>query len=76
MQDDRHAAHDRSGSAGGAEAHAAAAATQVAAFVQARPVLPGAQADALLARVRARQAAVGYEGYASWMARVTPPDAE
>ena len=64
------------GITGGAEAHAAAAATQVAAFVQARPTLSGESADALLARVRARQAAVGYEGYAAWMARVTPPDAE
>ena len=60
----------------GAEAHAAAAATQVAAFVQARPTLSEESADALLARVRARQAAVGYEGYAAWMARVTPTDAE
>jgi ferredoxin--NADP+ reductase len=60
----------------GAGAHAAAAATEVAAFVEARPALSQAAADALLARVRARQAAVGYEGYAAWMARVTPPDAD
>ena len=60
----------------GAEAGAAIAAAQVVDFVSTRPTLPAAQADALLARVRARQAAVGYDGYADWMARVTPPDAE
>jgi len=33
--------------------------------------------DAILARVRARQRAVGYEGdLAAWLAQVTPPDLE
>ena len=41
-----------------------------------RPLLPAAAADALIDRIRARQAEVGYDGYAAWMARVTPPDAE
>ena len=45
-------------------------------YVESRPLLPAAAADALIARIRARQAAVGYDGYAAWMARVTPPDAE
>jgi ferredoxin/flavodoxin---NADP+ reductase len=64
------------GVADGPEQHGEAAATQVARFLEARPVLPAAHADALLARVRTRQAAVGYDSYASWMAKVTPPDAE
>ena len=38
--------------------------------------LAAAAADALHRRIRARQAEVGYQGYASWMATVTPPDAE
>ena len=33
-------------------------------------------AEALISRIRARQAEVGYDSYAAWMARVTPPDAE
>jgi hypothetical protein len=34
-------------------------------------------ADAILARVRARQREVGYEGdLAAWLAKVTPPDLE
>ncbi len=64
------------GVADGPERHAEVAATQVARFLEARPVLPAAHADALVARIRARQAEVGYESYASWMAQVTPPDAE
>jgi ferredoxin--NADP+ reductase len=60
----------------GAEAGAEAAATQVAEYVQSRPLLPATTADALIARARARQAELGYPGYAEWMAKVTPPDAE
>ena len=60
----------------GAEAGAQAAATQVADYVESRPLLPAATADALIERIRQRQAAVGYDAYAAWMARVTPPDAE
>jgi NADPH-dependent glutamate synthase beta subunit-like oxidoreductase len=64
------------GVAGDAERQAEAAATQVAHFLDTRPALPAAHADALMARVRARQVEVGYGSYVSWMARATPPDAE
>jgi ferredoxin--NADP+ reductase len=64
------------GIAAGAHAHAEAAAASVIEHLARKPTLPAAQADALLARVRARQQEVGFESYASWMARVTPPDAE
>jgi NADPH-dependent glutamate synthase beta subunit-like oxidoreductase len=37
------------------------------------PLAP-ARREALLARVRARQAAVGYTDYRSWIASVTPPE--
>ena len=60
----------------GAEASAEAAAIQVADYVESRRLLPAAAAEALVDRIRTRQAEVGYEGYAAWMARVTPPDAE
>lgn len=60
--------------AGDAEAREAAA--QVATFVHGRPVLPAAQADALIDRIRTRQRSVGYESYGAWMAAVTPPDAD
>lgn len=60
----------------GAQARAEAAAATVAAYVETRPVLAADRADALITRIRARQAAVGYDSYADWMARVTPPDAE
>ena len=53
-----------------------AAATHVVAYLRDHPPLPAAQAEALIARVRGRQAAVGYQDYASWMAAVTPADAE
>jgi ferredoxin/flavodoxin---NADP+ reductase len=64
------------GIAHAAEARAEAAATRVASYVAGRPALPALQANALIERIRARQAAVGYNGYAAWMASVTPPDAE
>ena len=53
-----------------------ALAGQVVAHLAGKPALPAAAADALVARARARQAAVGYESYASWMATVSPPDAD
>ncbi len=56
-------------------ADAARRATEVAAWVKARPPLAPAEVEALLARVAARQRAVGYDGrYREWIARVTPPD--
>ena len=59
-----------------AQARAETAAAQVLKHLENKPKLSPEQAEALLARVRARQAAVGYDSYASWMARVKPPDAE
>jgi NADPH-dependent glutamate synthase beta subunit-like oxidoreductase len=70
------ASRDVSGLATGAEARAEAAVEQVATYLDGKAPLPAAAADALLARARARQAAVGFDDYRSWMARVTPPDAE
>lgn len=70
------APRDVSALAAGAEARAEAAVGEVTAFLGGRPPLPAAAADALIARARHRQAEVGYDGYAAWMARVTPPDAE
>jgi NADPH-dependent glutamate synthase beta subunit-like oxidoreductase len=53
----------------------AAATEGVAAWVAARPPLAPEAVARLLARVRDRQRAVGYEGsYPEWIARVTPPD--
>jgi ferredoxin--NADP+ reductase len=58
-------------------AHGAALARQVAEAVAAQPAHDAAAADGLETRVRARQQAVGYTGeYATWIARVTPPDLE
>ena len=57
--------HDSLRATHGAEARAEAAATQVAAYVESRPLLPAAAADALIDRIRARQAEVGYDGYAA-----------
>ena len=51
-------------------------ATQVLDHLATTQALPATRADALIARAHARQAEVGYEGYAAWMAKVTPPDAE
>ena len=53
-----------------------AAAGHVVSYLEGHAPLPPDRVEALLARVRARQAAVGYDDYRSWMARVTPPDAE
>jgi len=58
-------------------ASARALADRVAGAVQAQPPHDTATFAALEARVRTRQAAVGYPGdYAAWIARVTPPDLE
>jgi hypothetical protein len=52
-----------------------AAQQQLADHVQAKPPLDAAAIEKLLARVRARQEAVGYTcAYQEWLARVTPPD--
>jgi len=52
------------------------AAERVADFVGRQPLLPPAEVDALLARVRERQLAVGYDGnYGDWIRRVTPQSA-
>lgn len=59
-----------------AQARAETAAAQVLKHLENKPKLSPVQAEALLARVRARQAALDYDSYASWMTRVTPPDAE
>ncbi|BCS33430.1 hypothetical protein TBR22_A26570 [Luteitalea sp. TBR-22] len=67
---------DLSGVAAGAEARAEAAVAQVTTFLDGKRPLAAATADALLARAHERQTAVGYDDYRTWMARVTPPDAE
>lgn len=52
-----------------------AAADHVTAHLATRPKLSPAELDALFSRVRARQAAVGYDGgYRDWIAANTPPD--
>jgi NADPH-dependent glutamate synthase beta subunit-like oxidoreductase len=59
----------------GAAAAVDAAASRIASAVRALKPLPAERVDALLARVRARQAAVGYDcSYKEWLERVTPPD--
>jgi NADPH-dependent glutamate synthase beta subunit-like oxidoreductase len=46
-------------------------------FLSEKPPLAPAALERVRARVRARQAAVGYAGdYAAWIAKVTPPDLE
>lgn len=60
----------------GAEAAGAEQAAEVLARVQSQPPLDAAVADRLIARVRARQRNVGYDDYATWMAKATPPDME
>jgi hypothetical protein len=68
----------------GEEALAAAAseaarakADEIARDLAPRPRLSAAELAALLARVEARQRAVGFDGdYATWMRKVTPPDLE
>ncbi|MEN8182640.1 MAG: FAD-dependent oxidoreductase [Myxococcota bacterium] len=63
--------------ADGADAQAAATAEAVAGSLAAQPPLPPDALEALLARIAARQEAVGYDGdYREWLARVTPPDLE
>jgi hypothetical protein len=63
-----------------AEAAAGAAreeAERVAARVEVHPPLAAARADALLAKVAARQREVGFGGdYRAWLEKVTPPDLE
>jgi len=52
-----------------------AAQEQLAGHVGSKPPLDGAAIEKLLARVHARQEAVGYTcAYQEWLARVTPPD--
>jgi ferredoxin--NADP+ reductase len=61
------------------EAHISAqqAAERIRAEVQRQPRIGADALAALRLRVRERQRAVGYSGdYASWIARVTPPDLE
>jgi hypothetical protein len=51
------------------------AAASIADVVVGGAPLTSAQVDALLARIRARQEAVGYTGsYEEWLERVTPSD--
>ena len=54
-----------------------AAADAVTRRLEHKPRLPLEQVQAILARVKARQAEVGYEGdYKAWIESVTPPDME
>lgn len=60
---------------GAKTANVVGAAGRIADVVASGKRLSQAQADALLARVRARQRAVGYTGsYREWIDQVTPPD--
>jgi NADPH-dependent glutamate synthase beta subunit-like oxidoreductase len=69
--------HDDPSLAEAAAAQARERAEAIAARVGAIPRLDRARLEAVLARVAARQAAVGYDGdLAAWLARVTPPDLE
>jgi NADPH-dependent glutamate synthase beta subunit-like oxidoreductase len=75
LGDDAHA--KEAALASRAEAGAAEAAGHIAEQLAAAPALSPAAADAILARVRARQRQVGYEGdLAAWLLQVTPPDLE
>jgi hypothetical protein len=48
---------------------------KIATVMDKRPELTRDQVDAVLAKVRERQKAVGYSGnYREWIAKVTPPD--
>jgi hypothetical protein len=50
-------------------------ADKIAAVMDTRANVPRDQVDAILARVRERQEAVGYKGsYREWIAKVTPAD--
>ena len=75
LGDDGHA--KEAALAEGGDAGAASVASQVAEHLaDVEPPAPEV-GDAILARVRARQRAVGYEGdLAAWLAQVTPPDLE
>jgi NADPH-dependent glutamate synthase beta subunit-like oxidoreductase len=54
---------------------ASEAVARVAERISARPPLAPDQVEGILARVRVRQAEVGYDGdYVKWLASVTPPD--
>lgn len=58
-----------------AHARAREAAAEVADQIMPRPKLPPESVERILARVRERQAAVGYrEDYAAWIKQVTPAD--
>jgi ferredoxin--NADP+ reductase len=75
LGDDAHA--KEAALASRAEADAAQAAGHIAEHLAATAPPPPAVADAILARVRARQREVGYEGdLAAWLLQVTPPDLE
>jgi len=66
---------DRDGEDATVRVPVAAAAARVAARTRGRPPLAPADVERLLARVRARQREVGYDGaYRAWIERVTPPD--
>ena len=59
----------------GARQEARAEGERIAAAMDARPKLAPEAVARVLARVRERQRAVGYEGrYRDWLAKVTPPD--
>jgi len=73
----KHATHVAERMVADLRERAGALAQQVAVAVAAQPPHEAAADDALSARIRARQDAVGYPGdYATWIARVTPPDLE
>lgn len=57
-----------------AHARARQAAEEMADEITPRPKLPPEAIERILARVRERQTAVGYDDYAAWIKRVTPPD--
>jgi NADPH-dependent glutamate synthase beta subunit-like oxidoreductase len=60
-----------------AAAAAREAADRIGESLHAGPPLPPERVEAILERVRERQAKVGYTGdLASWLAKVTPPDLE
>jgi NADPH-dependent glutamate synthase beta subunit-like oxidoreductase len=73
----KHATHVAERMVEDLRAQGAVLAQQVTEAVATRPPHGAAASDGLEARVRARQQAVGYPGdYATWIARVTPPDLE
>jgi ferredoxin/flavodoxin---NADP+ reductase len=59
------------------ESMASEAAEELLSQLTSRPPMPGERVQAILQRVRERQAAVGYDGdYDAWIAKVTPADLE